>query len=526
MPTTAQELSCFVSFLKRDSDQANSSVIEGHGKVVLYTGDIRSEPWWVNSIARNPSLVEYTFGLKTLDRIYLDTSMLDDITLQTKSQGLQHLLSQVVRYPQDTIFCMQAWTFGYEEVWIALSKALQSKIHVDGYKMRVYQSLVQKSGNERFPLLSHHSKEAPYLVGFSSGRKQFEGCLTCDENVRIHSCEKDTPCDVMRKKPVVWIRPVVALLPNGEDMNEVGLGGGGDDLEQEVDLAQMATDNFDSLLQLITESRDLSIESKKEIKLLLMTLVDKEHSQNESVTDLKDIDNRLGGIFGSMIRLSDERQRQDNQGQDESSLPRRITFPYARHSAYPELRHLVETFRPKDVWPNTVDLPKWAERDITMRKLFGASCSGTEFQHDLLVQDAIQELRQAKQIHSQEDADTQTTASLGFSSPMTYNGACGASQPMTQTLPLEREIKTKSDHVESADTVKGDSMRKCVHEALYSDESDATDDSHLINLAENDPRHRAFESMTRNLSNETWQPIHLISTTDHHTDLEAELGHQ
>ncbi|ETS73246.1 hypothetical protein PFICI_14851 [Pestalotiopsis fici W106-1] len=225
-------------------------LLEGHGKAVLYTGDIRSEPWWVNSIARNPSLVEYTSGLKTLDCIYLDTSMLDDLGLQTKAQGLQHLLSQVGRYPQDTVFCMQAWTYGYEEVWIALSKALQSKIHVDEYKMRVYQSLVKESGDPDFPLLSHHSKEAPYLVGFSSNKKQFEGCLTRDENVRIHSCEKDTPCAIMASKPIVWIRPIVAHLPNGEDISEVGLGGGGDDLEQQVNVAQMAADNIDSLLKM------------------------------------------------------------------------------------------------------------------------------------------------------------------------------------------------------------------------------------------------------------------------------------
>lgn len=108
-------------------------MIEGQGKAILYTGDIRSEPWWVNSIARNPCLVEYTSGLKILDRIYLDTSMLDDYTLQTKAEGLHHLLSQVVRYPKDTIFCMQAWTYGYEEVWIALSKVLQSKVIYEPY---------------------------------------------------------------------------------------------------------------------------------------------------------------------------------------------------------------------------------------------------------------------------------------------------------------------------------------------------------------------------------------------------------
>jgi DNA cross-link repair 1C protein len=103
-------------------------VIEGNGKAVLYTGDIRSEPWWVNSFARNPSLVQYASGLKTLDRIYLDTSMLNDDIIQTKAEGLTELLDKVSQYPDDTVFCMQAWTYGYEEVWITLSNALNSKV--------------------------------------------------------------------------------------------------------------------------------------------------------------------------------------------------------------------------------------------------------------------------------------------------------------------------------------------------------------------------------------------------------------
>jgi hypothetical protein len=87
-------------------------VIEGQGKAVLYTGDIRSEPWWVNAIARSPSLIEYTTGLKTLDTIYLDTSFVDDIGFPTKAEGISELLQKVSRYPADTIFHFQAWTYG------------------------------------------------------------------------------------------------------------------------------------------------------------------------------------------------------------------------------------------------------------------------------------------------------------------------------------------------------------------------------------------------------------------------------
>lgn len=87
-------------------------VFEGNGKAALYTGDIRSEPWFVNAIARSPALIEYSCGLKTLDTIYLDTSFTDDFSFPPKSEGIRELLEKVSKYPKDTIFHFQAWTYG------------------------------------------------------------------------------------------------------------------------------------------------------------------------------------------------------------------------------------------------------------------------------------------------------------------------------------------------------------------------------------------------------------------------------
>jgi len=92
--------------------ELTSLVFEGGGKAVLYTGDIRSEPWFVNTLTRSPYLVEYACGLKSLDTIYLDTSFIDDIPFQTKAEGIRELLQKVAKYPPDTIFHLQAWTYG------------------------------------------------------------------------------------------------------------------------------------------------------------------------------------------------------------------------------------------------------------------------------------------------------------------------------------------------------------------------------------------------------------------------------
>jgi DNA cross-link repair 1C protein len=107
-------------------------LIEGDGKAVLYTGDIRSEPWWVNSLVRNPVLLPYATGLKQLDRLYLDTTFAvkADLyrTFPSKAEGIQELLEKARTYPSETFFYLHTWTLGYEDVWVALSSFLKSSV--------------------------------------------------------------------------------------------------------------------------------------------------------------------------------------------------------------------------------------------------------------------------------------------------------------------------------------------------------------------------------------------------------------
>lgn len=73
-------------------------------------------------------MVEYSSGLKTLDRIYLDTSFTEDVVFQSKAEGLREVIEKVSKYPKETKFHFSAWTYGYEEVWIALAKALDTRV--------------------------------------------------------------------------------------------------------------------------------------------------------------------------------------------------------------------------------------------------------------------------------------------------------------------------------------------------------------------------------------------------------------
>ncbi|KAK0709662.1 beta-lactamase-like protein [Lasiosphaeria miniovina] len=405
-------------------------LFEGQGKAALYTGDIRSEPWFVNTLVRSPSLIEYSYGFKTIDTIYLDTSFIDDdVEFPPKSDGLRELLEKVARYPADTIFHFQAWTYGYEDVWIALSKLLNSKIHVDEYKMLIYSSLVAKGGSDgtsistgtaRLPQHQqqfHLCPEAAPLVGFIYGNTHHSGCLTTlhdvdthGERIRLHSCEKGNYCQTVVEQSsrggVVWIRPITARLPDGQDIAEVGVGGGGDDLEREVELDYLSPSDIESLLDIISLN---AVENPQTPSSLATTANDNEASENSK--DKEQIrlfllnaaaagrkipldvgfsnfsDNNETELRAALENIAQKsmpyRQQQlpastgksNNQYQQDrpesiggdndrerETLPSVITFPYSRHSSYQELCHLVGAFRPRDVWPCTVSPAEWYEK--------------------------------------------------------------------------------------------------------------------------------------------------------------------
>src|ERR1700759_3648852 len=120
-------------------------LIEGSGKAILYTGDMRSKRGLINSLCQNPVLIPYCPGIKILDAIYLDTTFAVNlepyIKFPSKAEGIQELLTKVEKYPKNTKFYFTSWTFGYENVWMALSAFLHSRVHLDPYRWRLYRSL-------------------------------------------------------------------------------------------------------------------------------------------------------------------------------------------------------------------------------------------------------------------------------------------------------------------------------------------------------------------------------------------------
>ncbi|OOF97246.1 hypothetical protein ASPCADRAFT_46026 [Aspergillus carbonarius ITEM 5010] len=362
-------------------------LIEGNGKAILYTGDIRAEPWWVNSITRNPVLIPYTLGNKRLDNIYIDNTFARPTHLihafPSKAEGLKELLAKVQSYPDTTTFYFRAWTFGYEEVWMALSVALNSKIHVDRYQIDLYRSLA-----------SQGVSDAPFLCGYELGNRFVSGCLSEDESSRIHSCEPGAHCPAAASRNTVYIAPIVNRTTDGSEMPEIGAGGGGGDLYQvhELELQdQSALEQLEKLClehihdrQALSQTRQVLVDAfRSKTKVFSLDGYGMKDAHEMSLENFISILSRGrpdGEDWSGMNQHTHLRDRQGNP------LPRIIHFPYSRHSSYTELCDLVSAFKPRDVHPCTVDPINWDE-EVSIQTLFGHLCSGTKFVHDQHMRD-------------------------------------------------------------------------------------------------------------------------------------------
>ncbi|OAX77475.1 hypothetical protein ACJ72_08226, partial [Emergomyces africanus] len=285
----------------------------------------------------------------------------------------------------NTLFYLRVWTFGYEDVWLALSAALNTQIHVDRYQMRLYQSLSTRVTN------GFGVDEAPYLCGFRLGNSHVPGCLTLAHETRIHSCEPGMVCSTISKGPSVYITPIVSRTDDGAEIPELGAGGGKGDLYQNHELELQDDFSFQQLLNVCSQ-----VIQDQEIRTSIIAALSEAHSSKSKSLSLdaygikKDEEisvQQLVGILSRGEKLSDQSDPLSSKiplnvgGQHCRNLPNTIRFPYSRHSSYAELCNLVKAFKPQDIVPCTVNAAAWDE-NVAMGTLFGHLCSGTNFSHD------------------------------------------------------------------------------------------------------------------------------------------------
>ncbi|GJE91637.1 hypothetical protein PsYK624_077870 [Phanerochaete sordida] len=182
-------------------------LIEGALGSILHTGDFRAEPWYLDSLKKNPFLERYlapydshasgssTMAIsESLEAIYLDTAcMLSTKYIPSKDEATSGLVSLMKHFPSTTRFFINAWTWGYEDVHKAIARAFRSPIHVDRYKHSVYSHL------EREPFLRSVITRDPRSSRFHACER-FDRC----EEVRVDGRDSHTPDG----NHVVYVNPV------------------------------------------------------------------------------------------------------------------------------------------------------------------------------------------------------------------------------------------------------------------------------------------------------------------------------
>uniref|UniRef100_V5ETZ4 DNA repair metallo-beta-lactamase domain-containing protein n=1 Tax=Kalmanozyma brasiliensis (strain GHG001) TaxID=1365824 RepID=V5ETZ4_KALBG len=110
-----------------------------------------------------------------LRNIYLDTELLMcNQKVPSKQQACLDMVALMRMYPPSTVFFLNCWTWGYEDMLIVTAKAFGCKIHVDRFKYIMYKAA---------------RSEAPFLADIVTQ----DGSKT-----RFHACEKRNVCSAVQ----------------------------------------------------------------------------------------------------------------------------------------------------------------------------------------------------------------------------------------------------------------------------------------------------------------------------------------
>ena len=516
-------------------------LIEGDGKAVFYSGDVRAEGWWMESLLRSPFMLPFTcVGSRRLDCVYLDTTFATKgeggmyKEFPSKAEGLRDLVEKVGNYPRDTVFYYDAWTFGYEDVWQVLATVLDSKVHLDDYRYGLYRALANG--------VEPKAPEAAQLVGFNFGNRFQDGCLT-DRWSRLHSCEYGTGCAIWEKgqssgsgyvyvsaladrSDFVRITPIISR-HNGMEMRELGAGGGKGDLNPKHELefgdaqaiAQMIEayepklngqpDMLSTIWTTISAAMEAGTQS---IKLDVPPLgLD---PNTASLTDDYDIleDLPLQRLLPALAKWLQKDKPEDCGAKEptttsakvdlteEPALPKQITFPYSRHSSYSELCLLISALKPRDIHPCTVDSANWDAAFHSMEALFAHLYTEEElqsvvFSHDRHMMDKggkgedlqpwrpYRGMKRRRSLSSSRPGKGGQNGGEGQGNESRESGTeyqTPASQP---DRPPDRPLESKDDRVELTEGEASLAWRREVHASALGADGRKWEDVELVSVS-------------------------------------------
>lgn len=174
-------------------------------------------------------------------------------------------------------------------------------------------------------------------------------------------------------------------------------------------------------------------------------------------------------------------------------------FPYSRHSSYGELLDLVEAFKPKDLFPCTVDKATWRD-EVSMQNLFGHLCSGKEFAHDRHMREIIMDedgerprkmpkaTPEPEETQSRELLESASQSFVSSTDPTDSHPLKEGERPRSPDLP-KPPISTDGDDIRSIRTPERGIKR--THDTISSSQSSSLSSPQVA-------KHRALVQALRN----------------------------
>ena len=115
-------------------------------------------------------------------------------------------------------------------------------------------------------------------------------------------------------------------------------------------------------------------------------------------------------------------------------------FPYSRHSSYDELRDLVGSFGPRDIYPCVVDEEAW-NTDLSISSLFGDLCTGSGFAYDKIRAEKLKPPSSLRRRSKRRRANTDSQETHRSSAP---SSSGRTTPPRSRRLTKELEIELSS----------------------------------------------------------------------------------
>jgi hypothetical protein len=305
-----------------DANHCSGAVMflfECEGKAVLFTGDTRAEPWFVNSLVRNPSLMPYMKGFRKLDSIYIDSTFsyrLDYrfqnhyIEFPTNTDGTWELLKEIEKYPPHTKFYFATtYVMGFEDVWLMIYHKFNEKVYMNQHHREIFKAI------------------APY----SQWGKELLKCLTDNPDSRFHgTCDRFCRCYETYHR--VRVVPVTNKTSKEIQQDAQPIRVNDEFMTTKLDNPSFSVYYYDNPEPFYTED-----------------------DPNKYYILSKDKD--------CYLRTS-------------------IEFQYSRHSSMKEMVHLVSIFHPKTVYPFTATRADYLN-GFRMEPIFGNVCDSGEFDYDI-----------------------------------------------------------------------------------------------------------------------------------------------